>query len=594
MSKTYNKVIVVGGGLAGLSAAHTALECGANVVVIEKNSFCGGNSTKATSGINAALTRSQQKLGIQDSYDAFLKDTIDSSKKGKSYELAEVMIEESAPAIEWLIKAFGLDLSLVSRLGGHSFPRTHRGGERFPGMTITYALMEKLEQISEQTPERAKIIVKSRVTELIKEGEEVVGVKFTNGGKTFTEYGAVVLATGGYAADYADDSLLKQYRPDVLKYPTTNGPHATGDGLKMGVKIGAALVDMEQVQIHPTGLVHPDEPENPTKFLAAEALRGVGGLMFDNNGKRFVNELGRRDFVSGEMMRHNQGPYYLVLNGKASKEIEWHCAHYVGRKLMVKVNNAKELAKAMKVPYETLKQQFDEYNKICEAKKDPFGKIFFHNFPWIADKEEVFHVAVITPVRHYCMGGISVNGHSQVRDAQNKIIPGLFATGEIMGGTHGANRLGGSSLLDCVAFGRVSGRSATRHLLFRQTQLTSPKEGVQVVGPQGKTTGLTQAEAAENDFAAAKTGGAAASKVPEYTMDDVAKHNKPTDCWMVVNGEVLDVTKFLDEHPGGREALLLFAGRNATEEFNMLHKPDVIAKFAPEVVIGKLKGAAKL
>lgn len=424
----------------GLSAAHTALECGSNVVVLEKNSFCGGNSTKATSGINAALTRSQQKLNIPDSYDSFLKDTIDSSKLGKTYELAEVMVAESAPAIEWLIQRFGLDLSLVSRLGGHSHPRTHRGGERFPGMTITYALMEKLEQISEKTPDRAKIVVKARATGLIKEGDEVVGVKYTHDGKEYTEYGAVIVATGGYAADFTEDSLLKKYRPDVVAFPTTNGPHATGDGIKMAAAIGADLKDMDQVQIHPTGLVHPNEPDNPVKFLAAEALRGVGGLMFDKNGKRFVNELGRRDFVSGEMMRHNQGPYYLVLNGKASKEIEWHCAHYVGRKLMTKFTNAKDLAKHMNVPFDVLKKQFDDYNQVCQTKKDPFGKQFFHNFPWIHDKEEVFHVAVITPVRHYCMGGLLVNGASEVCDKNNAPIAGLFAAGEVMGGTHGRKK----------------------------------------------------------------------------------------------------------------------------------------------------------
>ena len=158
------------------------------------------------------------------------------------------------------------------------------------------------------------------------------------------------------------------------------------------------------------------------------------------------------------------------------------------------------------------------------------------------------------------------------------------------------NPIGGSSLLDCVAFGRVSGRSATRHLLARHTQLTSPKDGVAKVGPAVKVTGLTQAEATGNDFAAAKTAAATATApaAKSYTLADVAKHNKPNDCWMVVNGEVLDVTKFLDEHPGGREALLLFAGRDATEEFNMLHKPDVIAKFAPQVIIGKLAVAAKL
>lgn len=517
------------------------------------------------------------------------------------------MCEESAPAVEWLIRSFGLDLSLVSRLGGHSFPRTHRGTERFPGMTITYALMEKLEDISAKTPTRAKIIVKARATELIKENGHIVGVKYTFKGQTYEEYGAVILATGGYAADYGEDSLLKKFRPDVVSFPTTNGPHATGDGIKMAIKIGAGLKDMDKVQIHPTGLVHPEEPNNPVKFLAAEALRGVGGLMLDKNGKRFVNELGRRDFVSGEMMKHNQGPYYLILNGKASKEIEWHCAHYCGRKLMKRFENVADVAKSIGVPTSTLENTFNEYNKVAETKNDPLGKQFFHNGPWVA--KDTFHVAVITPVRHYCMGGLLVDQNSQILDTNNQIIPGLFGTGEVMGGTHGANRLGGSSLLDCVAFGRVSGRSATRYLLERYTDLTSV-QGVSQAGPSGAgAVGLTNAEAQGNDFAASGQKAAPAADAPAaaaapaaapaggkaqvYTLADVAKHNKPDDCWIAVNGDVLNVTAFLDEHPGGREALLLFAGRDATDEFNMLHKPDVVAKFAPDCIIGQLAGADK-
>eukprot|EP00461_Guttulinopsis_vulgaris_P000106 UN00106 len=579
-----NKVIVIGGGLSGLSAAHTALEHGANVLLIEKNSFCGGSSSKATSGINASGTSSQRKLNIADNNEAFLKDTLASAKVTQSYPLAEVMVEESAPAIEWLIKKFKLDLSLVSRLGGHSFPRTHRGGERFPGMTITYALMEKYEEICEKEPHRAQLSVKSRAVEYITKDGAVIGVKYIKNGQEHVAYGAVVIATGGYAADYGEDSLLKQYRPDVMSFATTNPPHATGDGIKMGLKIGAGVKDMDKVQIHPTGLVNPSEPDNPVKFLAAEALRGVGGLLFDKDGKRFCNELGRRDYVSGEMLKRGKAPYYLVLNGKASKEIEWHCAHYTGRGLMKKFTNAADMAKHMGISEQTLKQTFDEYNKICETKKDPFDKQYFHNGPWFTN--DTFHCAIVTPVRHYCMGGIAADENLQVTDKSGKPIPGLYATGEVVGGTHGANRLGGSSLLDCVAFGRVSGRSAAAWLLQQQLSGKAAVNGAAAASNNNTSAASTATAAA----APAATGG---NKV--YTLEEVAKHNKPNDIWMVVNGDVLNVTSFMDEHPGGREALLLFAGKDASAEFNMLHKPDVVAKFAPECIIGKLAGgAAKL
>lgn len=630
-----SKIIVVGGGLAGLSAAHTVLEHGGNVLLLDKNSFLGGNSTKATSGINGALTRTQVKNGIKDSVEAFLQDTIASSKLGATYPLAEVLTEESGPAVEWLIKAFGLDLSLVSRLGGHSFPRTHRGKERFPGMTITYALMEKLEAIAAKAPTRAKVIVKARVTELIAENGEVVGCKYEYNGKQFTEMGPVIIATGGYASDFGEDSLLRKYRPDIYNYPTTNGPHATGDGIKMAVKVGAELKDIDQVQVHPTGLVHPDEPDNPVKFLAAEALRGVGALMLDKNGERFCNELGRRDYVSGEMTRLGRGPYRLVLNGKASAEIEWHCKHYTGRKLMKRMTSGAELAKEFGISADKLKKTFDEYNKNAEAKTDQYGKQFYQNGPWKMD--DLFHVAVITPVRHYCMGGLKTSPDGEV-EGKSGPIAGLYCTGEVMGGTHGKNRLGGSSLLDCVVFGRVAGRTATRFQLAKfikggaaggSAAAGGPfKVGVKInpntksatldiswdaagaaasaapaaaeAGP-ASASGLTAAENAGNDFAAPKAGGAAAAAPAaaapaaggkkKYTAADVAKHNTDKDCWVIVNGEVLDVTKFLDEHPGGKQAIMLFAGRDATDEFNMLHKPDVVAKYAPDSIIGVLDGA---
>merc|ERR1711959_312933 len=233
--------------------------------------------------------------------------------------------------------------------------------------------MERLEDIAEETPERARIMPKTKVDKLITDSNgNVVGCEGEKpDGKPFTEHGPVIICTGGFGADFSDDSLLIKHRPDLAHLPTTNGDHCTGDGLKMSMAIGADTVDLEWVQVHPTGLVHPEEPDAKVKLLAAEALRGVGGVLLDANGKRFCNELGRRDYVTG-MMWKNQGPFRLCLNSKASKEIEWHCKHYRGRKLMRFYENMGELAKEIGFPVANVEEAFKEYNEIAEKmEKDP-------------------------------------------------------------------------------------------------------------------------------------------------------------------------------------------------------------------------------
>jgi len=619
-----SQVIVVGGGLSGLSAAHTVLERGGRVLVLDKNSFLGGNSTKATSGINGALTRTQVKLGIKDSVETFYEDTAKSAKNLLRPELVKVLTGNSGPGVEWLQDRFGLDLSLVSQLGGHSFPRTHRGKERFPGMTITYALMEKLEDISRADPKRAKVLVKANVKRLVKNGDEVVGVEFEKDGKTQIEYGPVVLATGGYAADFTETSLLKKHRPDIYDLPTTNGDFSTGDGLKMVDSIGGNTIDLEKVQVHPTGLVDPNEPDAKVKFLAAEALRGVGGLLLTNDGQRFCDELGTRDYVTGEMWKFKKGPYRLVLNSKGNKEIEWHVKHYMGRGLMKKYDTGAALAKELGVSESVLDKTFKTYNEGAANKKDAFGKKYFHNMPF--EVKDTFYVAVVTPVLHYCMGGIEINPECEVLNKQTKAnIKGLFGAGEICGGVHGANRLGGSSLLGCVVLGRVAGDSASKYLLNHLTYTNPNPAGANptsqrrigqlathITGqPNSITVQITFGDNGGN-YQQGSQEGTPSQQLPtdsanepkqeaqkkeepkpdlskEYTLEDVAKHNKESDCWCVVNGQVLDVTQFLPDHPGGKKAILLYAGRDATEEFNMLHKPDVVEKYAPSSIIGKHK-----
>jgi len=393
---------------------------------------------------------------------------------------------------------------------------------------------------------------------------------------------------------------------------------------------------MEYVQVHPTGLVHPDEPDAKVKFLAAEALRGVGGLLLDIEGNRFCNELGRRDYVSGEMAK-GKGPFRLVLNSAGSKEIEWHCKHYVGRGLMKFYNNGAEFAKDMKIKTEHLAKVFADYNEVAKKGIDQYGKKYFQNMPF--SMEDNFHVAIVTPVVHYCMGGVKTLPDASVGNSKGP-IPGLFATGEICGGVHGKNRLGGNSLLDCVVYGRVSGASVSKYLLQK---LTSARIGkiashiapnvdsddhpkFQITIAQGDVTTRVEvspelkklavdvtwneadgtpapvvqvssspsSSSSSSSAAAAPASSAAPAPAPSkssapLTVAEVAKHNTEKDCWVIINDKVMNVTDFLKDHPGGKKAILLFAGKDASAEFNMLHKPDVVEKYAPQCVLGDLQ-----
>jgi flavocytochrome c len=490
-------------------------------------------------------------------------------------------------------------------------------------MAITYALMQRLEDLAENEPERVQIIKKARVTSLNKEGNKVTGVTYEYNGDSQSIDGPVVLATGGYAADFGDGSLLKEHRPDTFGLATTNGSHATGDGQKMVMAIGGNGIDMDKVQVHPTGLVDPKDPGSKWKFLAAEALRGEGGLLLNADGDRFCDELGHRDYVSGMMWKEKDKgkfPIRLVLNSKASNTLDFHTRHYSGRGLMKKMSG-KELAKEIGCTPEHLQKTFQTYNAIADGKqKDPWGKKFFHNLP--VDIDDTFHVALMEPVLHFTMGGIEINDKAQVLNKDQKPFDGLFACGELAGGVHGANRLGGSSLLGCVVYGRVAGDTASNYL-FQQalsgavgsgaaarvgqislhidpsqpgkvsvewgSEASSSSVSVGTTSAAGPTPKADAGKSSEN---ASKPQSPKKFEIPEkeYTLEEVAKHNKKEDLWVVVKGVVMNLTNWLEEHPGGPQAIMNFMGRDATEEFEMLHDDEVIPKYAPQQVIGRVKG----
>lgn len=334
------------------------------------------------------------------------------------------------------------------------------------------------------------------------------------------------------------------------------------------------------------------------------ALRGEGGLLLNSDGQRFSDELGHRDYVSGQMWKEKEKgkwPIRLVLNSKASNVLDFHTRHYSGRGLMKKMTG-KELAKEIGCGEAALKKTFDEYNQIADGKKkDPWNKKYFHNLPFSID--DTFHVALMEPVLHFTMGGIEINDKAQVLNSEKKPFDGLYACGELAGGVHGANRLGGSSLLGCVVYGRVAGDSASQYLFQKvlsggastaQQRLgqislhidpsTPGKISVEWAGAGGDGQSATASGAAAGTPAAesspakatatpagkaptAKAADVADFKVPEkeFTMEEVAKHNKKDDLWIVVKGVVMDVTNWLDEHPGGAQALFSHMGRDASE-----------------------------
>lgn len=639
MSEEYpkNPIIIVGGGLAGLSAAHQAYLRGSNVVLIDKQGFLSGNSGKATSGINGALTRTQVDLKIGDSVQQFYDDTLKTAKDQANPSLIKVLTYHSADAVHWLQEQFGLDLTVVSRLGGHSQPRTHRGRDaKFPGMAITYKLLETFEELAENEPTRVKILKNSQVIDLLTDESNkklVTGVKYKNlkDKSKFEVYGPVIMATGGYAADFTKNSLLRKYRPDIIDLPSTNGVHATGDGQKIIMKNSGVGIDLDKVQVHPTGLIDLDDKKTISGetsprflFLGAEALRGEGGLMFNGKGQRFVDELGTRDFVSGEMEKQykaGNGPIRLILNETSEKNLAFHLKHYEQRNLM-KTIDGNQLLQELGISEQDLKKQLDVYNKAAKGEgKDPYNKKFFPNTPFEYSPTARYHLSYVTRVLHFTMGGVKINDKSQVLFEDDEPFQGLYAAGEVAGGVHGHNRLGGSSLLACVVYGRLAadeaasyslqeltrdsgdtGEAATATSRLNMINLHIDPNSKQVIIDFGDSSnGGGSQEAQQKPQAPSPAPSKPSKEAPpskpgfsipdkEFSLEEIAKHNKKGDCWCIIKNIVVDLSDFTKEHPGGEQSILTYAGKDASESFDMLHDDSFIKKYTPNCVLGVVKG----
>ncbi|CAB9500490.1 Succinate dehydrogenase [ubiquinone] flavoprotein subunit, mitochondrial [Seminavis robusta] len=556
-------VIVVGSGLAGLTTTLEILDRGGRVALVEKEATLGGNSRKASSGINGCC----QENHNGDSLEAFQKDTTKSAGRLARPPLIEELVTSSASALQWLHERVGVDLSQVAQLGGHSFPRTHRPALGMIGAELI-AQLEKLVRSYVEEKQQLTILTTHSVKNLVPalDGKGMAGVEVVNlqTNKTQTLHSTqVVLATGGFASDRRANSLLSQVRPDLVDFGTTGGSYSTGDGIALGTSIGAKTIDLDQIQLHPTGFVDPLHPEDPTKVLAAELLRGMGGLLL-HQGRRFCNELGTRDYVTKQMLAtanagatSQQPTFTLLLTEEAALQADKHVALYSLKRLLKKVEGLDALAKWMDVPVVRLVETFQDYEKAKVTGKDVFGKTVFKGLPSNWD-DTAFYVGTVTPVLHYCMGGLSINTNGQVLKEDGVPITGLYAAGEVTGGVHGQNRLGGNSLLECTVYGRKIGRS-----VFVQNESTASDNHK----PRNDNKNVNE------------------ETLSTISWHELETHSSREDLWMAVNGLVYNLTRFAKVHPGGSSILESLAGGDASEAFATVHSPQLLPG---DVVVGRM------
>lgn len=436
-------VVIIGSGGTGLSAAIQANELGMKVAVLEKEKELGGNTNRASSGMNAAETNVQLHHGVIDNVADFYHETYKDGGRLNDKDMLGYFVYHTAPAIDWLAD-HDIKLDDITITGGMSKKRTHRPASMAPiGGFLVKSLLEVVAQ------EDIPVFNKTKVTKLRRADDgRVNGVEVNADGITkVINAKAVILATGGFGAS---KEYIKRFRPDLESYKTTNQPGATGDGLKLAENVGAELMQMNLVQVHPTV-----QQDNPHVYLIGEAVRGEGAIMVNGEGKRFVNELNTRKICANAITALPEHSAYLIFDQGIRdhvKAIEFY--DKVG--LVVHGETIEELAKKINVDPSNLKQTVTTWNQAVENHDDAeFGRTTGMDRGITKPGFFAIHIA---PAIHYTMGGIHITPKTQVLDGNGDIIKGLFAAGEVAGGLHGNNRVGGNSIAETIVFGRQAGQ----------------------------------------------------------------------------------------------------------------------------------------
>lgn len=454
LEQTYD-VVVIGAGGAGMSAAIEAAEGGASVAILERAGTVGGN-TVLSGMINAAGTRFQEDLNIPDTAEVMYEDLMRGGDSKSDPKLAKILTENSADALHWAVDHLGLEVNtkFISQFDIAKYPRAHIPTEG-TNVALVKALRDKCKELG------VDILINTKATTLVKENDAVIGVKATtkHGQELmFNASKGVILATGGFGSNL---EMVAEYAPEKKDAKiTTNVPNIKGDGINMAKDIGANLIQMNYIQTNPAG--------NPkTGELMVFSGYGLldGGMVVNKSGERFISETERRDVHSKGFLEQEGGIVYVVWgsevdqrrdNFKQNREIY---EHEVSTGSLIKADTLKECADFFGINYENLEKSLARYNEMAEKSVDEdFGRM--SNL--VATKEGPFYVASITPSVHHTMGGVEINENTQVIDTQGNPIKGLYAAGEVTGGIHGANRLGGNAIADALVFGRLAGQNVIK------------------------------------------------------------------------------------------------------------------------------------
>ena len=457
LPKTSNyDVVVIGAGGAGFSAAITAKNAGANVVLLEKMPAVGGNSLISGAEMNVARNWVQPKLGINDdSPELHAQDTFKGGDGKGDMKVINVMTHEALDAAKWCRDYLGVrfeDDNLFF-FGGHSrkralIPVGHTGTE------FIAKFQAKADELG------IPVITNMKAEELIKDKDgRVVGVKATMDGSeyTFNAKGGVVLATGGFGAN---PEMVKKYNPKIdERFKTTDAPGTTGEALYMAERAGAQLVNMGYIQTYPIC-----DPISGAIELIADA-RFDGAIMLNQEGKRFVEELQRRDVLS-EAILNQTGRYCWVLwndnIGKISNTVKAHANEYEAftkQGVMTTCDDLKCIADFTKIPFDQLQKTVKRVSDMAGKGND---KDFNHRSGLVDMQQGKYYVIKAVPSTHHTMGGVRINEKAEALTAEGKVIPGLWAAGEVTGVTHGTNRLGGNAYTDIIVFGRIAGEAAAK------------------------------------------------------------------------------------------------------------------------------------
>lgn len=447
------EVVVIGAGGAGLAAAVSAHENGAKVLVLEKMPRAGGDTIISGASYNAVDPVRQPAQGIEDSIDKHFQQTFEGGDKLGDPALIRVLVENAYPTIEWL-EGMGMQFKEhVHTVLGGLWPRAHA-----PVKPLGTGFIETYLNYIDKTNGEAQVMYNTKATSLILEGNKIVGVKAEDRKNIYTIKATkgVVMAAGGFAANVDMRNQYNKHWDDLTNIKTTNHVGATGDGIVMAEAVGANLVGMEWIQLLPMG-----DPE--TGSLSGNIEQGVENRIFVNkDGNRFVDEGQRRDVMTKALFEQQDDFMWVILDKHSypTEDVKNHfnesIAELVAAGRAYKADTLEDLAKQIGVDPANLVKAVEGFNKGVETGKDEFGRTLF------MDKIDTppYYAGARMPTVHHTMGGIQINTDAQVLKADGTIIENFYAAGEVTGGIHGSNRLGGNALADINVFGRIAGRNA--------------------------------------------------------------------------------------------------------------------------------------